>query len=75
MAKSPTKKQLLEEKHLFETWLDIYYACQTNNDVIHDMELELKIFKKHRAKMNKSLKRIEKIYKDIYGNKPSIKRK
>lgn len=64
----------LTEKQLFETWLDIYYANQLNEDYIHDLELELKVVKKHRRKTKHLLKKAGEYYFQIYGRYPRHKK-
>ena len=62
----------LTEKALYETWLDIKYADEINQDALHDFEIEIKELKKHRNKTKKLLIKAVEQYKKIYGEEPKI---
>lgn len=65
----------LTEKQLFETWLDIYYANQLNEQFLHDFEIEIKEMRKHRIKTKRALKQTTEYYKKVYGREPELQKK
>ena len=60
------------EKQLFQTWLDIYYADQLNDQFLMDFEMEIKALKKSRNKTKRMLKKAAEHYKELYGKEPAI---
>ncbi len=60
----------LTETQLYETWLDIKYANEVNDDFIYDLDMEIKIARKHRTKIKKMLKAAAEHYESIYGRVP-----
>lgn len=60
------------EKQLFETWLDIRYADMLNNDILNDLEIEIKDIKKHKRKTKQALEKATKHYKEVYGKEPVL---
>ena len=60
------------EKQLFQTWLDIYYADQLNDQFLIDFEIEIREFKKSRKKTKRCLKKAVEYYKKLYGKEPAI---
>ena len=62
------------EKQLFQTWLDIYYADQLNDQFLIDFEIEIREFKKSRKKTKRSLIKAVEYYKKLYGKEPAIDR-
>ena len=62
----------LTEKQLFQTWLDIYYADQLNDQFLMDFEMEIKALKKNRSKTKRMLKKAAEHYEKLYGKEPAI---
>ena len=62
----------LTEKQLFETWLNIDYADKLNNDMVNDLELQIKDIKKHKRKTKQALKKAAEHYKKVYGKEPKL---
>lgn len=65
----------LTEKQLYETWLDISFAKELNENVLHDLEMEIKIFRKRRNKLKRSLEKATDHYKSIYKSEPKRHKK
>lgn len=58
---------------LYETWLDIHYAHTLNEDFLHDLEIEIKVMRKHRNKTKRSLAQAAEAYRKVYGREPTMK--
>lgn len=62
--------QKLTEKTLYATYLDIWYACEINDDLVLDLTEQLKMVKKQAAKSKRLLKKAAEHYEKINGSKP-----
>ena len=60
----------LTEKQLFTAWLDIKYANGLYEDIVHDLEIELKAARQGRNKARRLLKKAAEHYESIYGKEP-----
>ena len=65
----------LTEKMLFETWLDISYSNDLNNDHVNDLKIELNIARKNERKSAKLLKAASGHYERVYGKAPTRPKK
>jgi len=62
----------LTEKQLYETWVDIYFADQLNDQFLIDLKIEMKSLKQGKNKSKKMLKKAAEHYKKLYGKEPAI---
>ncbi len=70
-----TQSDLIKEKKLFETWLDIHYAAEDNEYMIKECIDRLKDLRKSKRAIQKSLTKIEAHYEEVYGKKPEMAKK
>jgi len=62
----------LTEKQLFQTWLDIYYADQLNDQILGDFEIQIREFRKSRNRARRILKNAAEHYQKLYGKEPRL---
>jgi len=62
----------LTEKQLLQTWLDIYYADQLNDQFLVDLKIEMKCLKQGKNKTKRMLIKAAEHYKKLYGKEPAI---
>ena len=66
--------KIVKDQHklrmLYQTWLDISYADEYFDDIIHDFTLSLKEMKKQSRITKKNLKLVTDAYTKLNGNPP-----
>ena len=66
-----TKRDEYKERMLYETYLDLYYAAGSNEDLIGDLQDDLKCAKKTRAKIKHHMKKAVELYEKLHGKLPA----